>query len=207
MSVHGRGDGASVRTASPAAEADAPVQRVVQPAPAGPPRPLVVVDIDGVLADVRHRQHHLAGPRKNWSAFFAEAADDPPIDAGVQAVLQAADDGLDIAYLTGRPEHLRAVTSSWLARLGLPIASDRPSSSVGTGLLHMRPHRDYRPAAVFKVEVLRALSGQRQVQDHWDDDVVVVDAVRRAGFTVTLVDWAVPRSLGLAQAQDALGRT
>ena len=186
MSVHGRGDGASVRTASPAAEADAPVQRVVQPAPAGPPRPLVVVDIDGVLADVRHRQHHLAGPRKNWSAYFAGAADDPPIDAGVQAVLQAVDDGLDIAYLTGRPEHLREVTSSWLAQHGLPVASGL-SSSTDTGVLYMRPHRDYRPAAVFKVEVLRTLSGQHELRDHWDDDASVVDAVRHAGYPATLV--------------------
>ena len=34
-------------------------------------RPLAVFDIDGVLADVRHRLRHVEGPRKQWDAFFA----------------------------------------------------------------------------------------------------------------------------------------
>ena len=36
-------------------------------------RPLAIVDIDGVVADVRHRLHHLDRRPKNWSAFFAAA--------------------------------------------------------------------------------------------------------------------------------------
>jgi phosphoglycolate phosphatase-like HAD superfamily hydrolase len=44
---------------------------------------LAVFDVDGVVADVRHRLRHVAHGRKNWNAFFAAAADDPPLEIGV----------------------------------------------------------------------------------------------------------------------------
>lgn len=33
----------------------------------------VIFDIDGTLADLSHRLHHVSGKPKNWDAFFAEA--------------------------------------------------------------------------------------------------------------------------------------
>ena len=34
-------------------------------------RPVVIVDIDGTVADVHHRLHHIEGRgRKNWKGFF-----------------------------------------------------------------------------------------------------------------------------------------
>jgi hypothetical protein len=45
-------------------------------------RPLAVFDIDGVLADVRHRLHLVEGRPKDWDGFFAAAADDPPLTRG-----------------------------------------------------------------------------------------------------------------------------
>ena len=40
-------------------------------------RPIAVLDIDGVLADVRHRLHHLERQPTSWSGFFAAAVSDP----------------------------------------------------------------------------------------------------------------------------------
>ena len=37
------------------------------------PRPLAVFDLDGTLADVRHRLHHIEGRRRDWDAFFSAA--------------------------------------------------------------------------------------------------------------------------------------
>ncbi|MEK9737859.1 MAG: hypothetical protein VW239_11105 [Candidatus Nanopelagicales bacterium] len=159
---------------------------------------LLLVDIDGVLADVTHRQHHLDGPRKNWSAFFAAAADDPLIEAGAEAVRQAATEGHRIVYLTGRPERLRQVTESWLVRHGLPVSP---------GALQMRPHRDWRPAADFKVQVVRHLARGHTVADMWDDDEAVVEAIRSAGFPAQVPQWAQPRSSAFIEAQDRLGRS
>src|SRR5438046_4436126 len=84
-------------------------------------RPVAVFDVDGVVADVRHRLHHLSRRPKNWGAFFAAAGRDPVLDAGVQLAREYAT-GHRLVWLTGRPEHLRPVTEHWLTRHGLPVA-------------------------------------------------------------------------------------
>ena len=73
---------------------------------------LAVFDVDGVVADVRHRVHHVR--RHNWRRFFAEADADPLLAEGAALV---ADLGTahEIVWLTGRPAWLRAVTEDWFA--------------------------------------------------------------------------------------------
>lgn len=142
--------------------------------------PLVVLDIDGVLADVRHRLHYLATRPKNWDAFFAAAAKDQVLDVGAEFAKLAAQTH-EIVYLTGRPEHLRAATQSWLDQQLLP-----------PGRLLMRPAGDRRPSAIVKVHELRRLRRQSAVELLIDDDPSVVEAARAAGFTVQLADW-MPR--------------
>jgi phosphoglycolate phosphatase-like HAD superfamily hydrolase len=80
---------------------------------------LAAFDVDGVLADVAHRRHHL--DRRNWDAFFAAAADDPPLATGVTMARQCADAGLSVVYVSGRPERLRRVTADWLDRHGAEL--------------------------------------------------------------------------------------
>jgi hypothetical protein len=153
---------------------------------------LAVFDIDGVVADVRHRLHHLR-PRKAWGAFFRDAHADPLLDVGARLVAELAQQH-EIVWLTGRPEWLRGVTADWLAAHGLP----------GTEL-HMRRDGDYRPARVMKLAVLRGLS-DRDVAAFVDDDAEVVDDALRAGFPAVLADW-VPRDPALHRAQERDGRT
>lgn len=153
---------------------------------------VAVFDIDGVVADVRHRLHHLH-PRKSWDAFFRDAADDPLLDEGARLALELAADH-DVVWLTGRPEWLREVTEEWLRRNDLP----------GTEL-HMRPDGDYRPARSLKLTVLRKLAA-REVAAFVDDDSEVIAAAEAAGFPAALADW-VPRDTALRDAQERLGRT
>src|SRR3954471_9041367 len=98
------------------------------------PRPLAVIDLDGVVADVRHRLHHISGGTKNWSAFFAGVGTDPVLVEG-RAVLERLAAEHEIVYLTGRPERTRAATEDWLGRHALP-----------QGRLLMRSDNDRRPA-------------------------------------------------------------
>jgi uncharacterized HAD superfamily protein len=142
--------------------------------------PLVVLDIDGVLADVRHRLHYLATRPKNWEGFFAAAKSDQVLEVGAEFAKQAAATH-EIVYLTGRPERLRAATQAWLDEQQLPA-----------GRLMMRPEGDRRPSAVVKVHELRRLRREAAVELLVDDDPSVIDAARAAGFTVQLADW-MPR--------------
>ncbi len=157
-------------------------------------RPLAVIDIDGVVADVRHRLHLIQDLPKQWNAFFTAAADDPPLAEGVALVLELAGDH-DVVWLTGRPERNRRLTRRWLAAQGLP---DSP--------LLMRPDRDFRPAKVAKREELRRLRADREVAVVVDDDPDVVALLTADGFPVRLAEW-LPHSSTLHKAQEAEGRT
>lgn len=167
-----------------------------------------VLDIDGVLADVRHRVHHVARRPKDWTAFFAAAPADPVLPEGLAVAQQLVDEGLAVVYLTGRPERCRADTVAWLRRHGLP-----------EGPLHMRRDRDRRPARVTKLDVLRRLTGGGEVAVVVDDDAAVVELLRRNGFPVMHATWmdggtaavdgaATPDAQGaLFEAQETDGRT
>ncbi|MFN2538380.1 MAG: hypothetical protein ABR549_09535 [Mycobacteriales bacterium] len=157
-------------------------------------RPLAVFDIDGVLADVRHRVHHLEGRRKDWSAFFGAAPKDGVHEEGRELALEAAKD-CEIAYVTGRPEWCRPDTERWLRAHGLP-----------RGRLSMRRNGDHRPAAQAKLRLLQDLAAGRTVAVVVDDDLDVCEAYEEAGFAVLRAGWA-PRSDTLHRAQEEDGRT
>lgn len=161
-------------------------------------RPLAIVDIDGVVADVRHRLHHVQGRPKDWDAFFAAIPDDPPLADGLALVRELAA-AYDVVYVTGRPEQTRADTMRWLERHGLP-----------DGRLVMRRPRDRRPARLTKPELVRALAEGREVAVVVDDDAEVCAAMRSAGWPVQLADWMPedPASHAtLRTAQEGQGRT
>jgi FMN phosphatase YigB (HAD superfamily) len=159
-----------------------------------PPRPYAVVDLDGVLADVRHRLHFVERRPKDWNAFFAAAPDDPLLEEG-RGVVAELDPGHEIVYLTGRPERCRKDTLAWLRRYGLP-----------EGRLVMRRRGDFRPARLTKVELLRQLQVARPVALLVDDDPEVCTAAREAGFAVLQATW-MTRPASLAEAQEREGRT
>ena len=160
--------------------------------------PLAIVDLDGVVADVRHRLHHLRGRRRYWARFVAAAADDGvhPEGAAIVATLAATH---EVVFVTGRPAHLRAATEVWLGEHGLS----------GHRLV-MRPGGDRRPAAVVKVELVRSLAAGRAIGIVVDDDPDVLAAMRRAGHPTFAADWEARTAAddtAVRQAQERDGRT
>lgn len=156
---------------------------------------VAVFDIDGVLADVRHRLHHIESGRRDWDGFFASVSGDPALADGCEAVRQAVESGLAVIYLTGRPERCRVDTVQWLREHSLP-----------EGELIMRRDSDRRPARILKVDALRRIADQAEVAYVVDDDADVVAAAVDAGFAARLSDW-VPRQEPLTRAQETLGRS
>lgn len=157
-------------------------------------RSLAVFDVDGVLADVTHRLHHLQARPQRWERFFQAADRDPLLEEGAER-LRAALAVHDVVYLTGRPERTRRLTERWFARHDLP-----------TGPLLMRADDDHRPARWMKREVLRRLAATRDVVSMIDDDPAVVAVLQADGWPVELATW-LPHSSTLQNAQEREGRT
>jgi hypothetical protein len=153
-----------------------------------------VVDIDGVLADVGHRLHHIERRPKDWDGFFAAAVDDPVLPEGLAVVRRLAVDHA-IVYVTGRPERCRRDTVDWFARFDIPA-----------GDLLMRRDRDHRPARQVKLGIVRSLAEQGTVDVVVDDDAAVCRTLRAAGFPVLEADWAREQP-ELFEAQEIEGRT
>jgi phosphoglycolate phosphatase-like HAD superfamily hydrolase len=157
-------------------------------------KPLAVFDIDGVLADVRHRLHHVESRPKHWDAFFNAVLDDPPLAEGIALCKESAKE-CEVVYVTGRPERCREDTLAWFARHGLP-----------EGTLSMRGEGDRRPARMAKPQLLRRLARGRTVAVVVDDDLQVCEAYEKDGWRVMRATWMDSAPV-LHEAQESDGRT
>lgn len=135
--------------------------------------PAVIVDLDGTLASVQWRVHHVGRRPKNWKAFFAGMADDTPVPWVVD--LLRADHG-DAAKLivSGRPEDYRGVCEEWLARHDIPYDE-----------LILRASGDHRPDHVVKAELFeQVIAARYDVVFVVDDRPTVVEMWRSRGLHV-----------------------
>lgn len=138
-------------------------------------------DIDGTLADHRHRLHHVASTPKDWDAFERTAADDAPI-ANMVALAQSIGASHGVVYVTGRHEGQRAQTEAWLRTYGLPA-----------GQLYMQEAKIGRGADVTKMAILhRVLDDGIIPIMAFDDRGEVVRAWQAAGINCCLVLYLLP---------------
>jgi hypothetical protein len=160
---------------------------------------IAVLDVDGVIADVRHRLHHVERSPKDWTAFFGAMDSDGVLPEGLATARRLVSLGHDIVYLTGRSEAYRRTTLDWMERHDLPA-----------GRLVMRGDSDRRPARVFKPQALRRLAEHATVVAVVDDDDTVVAVLRRDGWPVLHATWMTTvgdEQQALFDAQETDGRT
>jgi hypothetical protein len=80
---------------------------------------IVIFDIDGTLADVSERIHHVRKKPKNWPAFFQGMAQDKAIHSMVRLCNILYASGIEIVLCSGRNEEQRPQTVEWLAQQGV----------------------------------------------------------------------------------------
>lgn len=105
-------------------------------------------DIDGTIADLSHRLHHIQSTPKDWDGFFAGCHADRPIPHIIQMAQDLASTGKGIVYVSGRSDQCRSETAAWLTSNGLP-----------DGPLYMRAAGDHREDNQVKGELLDRLRG------------------------------------------------
>jgi phosphoglycolate phosphatase-like HAD superfamily hydrolase len=132
----------------------------------------VIVDIDGTLADISHRERHVKGKRKRWGKFFQNMDKDLPIPEVAAKVRQLSLDHT-IILVSGRPDEYRAVTEEWLKRHKIPYQD-----------LYMRKSGDFRPDDVVKQEILKTRLKKEEIKLVIDDRPRVIRMWRKNGLEV-----------------------
>ena len=135
---------------------------------------VAVFDIDGVLADCRHRLHF--AEEKDYDRFYGDSymAGDECILAGFELMLSFIKQGYMIAFVTGRPERTRKITQEWL-KMYMPDDLHYAIANV-----FMRKDGDYRPSPIVKEELMANVFAKfPECEDGWfiDDDPENVKAI------------------------------
>ena len=107
---------------------------------------IVIFDIDGTLADVSERLHHIKKKPKDWDAFFRGIPQDKAIRSMVKLCNILYASGIKILLCTGRREKDRAETVKWLEQHGVNYHE-----------LILRPDGDRRSDVIVKREMLADL--------------------------------------------------
>jgi len=143
----------------------------------------IICDLDGTLADLTHRLHHIKGDKKDWDAFHAECVNDKPHDDVIEIVdtfrlgsCGCAYPSKDLYILSGRNEAVRDETVRWL--------EEHVSGVEDWDIqLRMRKANDRRPDTEVKRDMVRELG---LTPDNtlcvFDDRQCVVDMWREMGF-------------------------
>ncbi len=134
----------------------------------------IFFDLDGTLADIKHRKHHVEGHRKDFTSFEhpLNIAKDKPNRALIELLnILAATEKYKIMLLSGRNSDARNATQEWLKENGVIYDN-----------LFMRASKDYRPDQVIKKELLLSICKPEEVLCIFDDRNKVVEMWRSLGI-------------------------
>ena len=124
--------------------------------------PCFIFDIDGTLADMDHRVHHVESYPKNWDAFNREMVNDSVYES-VRAIFHSLNETYTTILLTGRGEEYREETETWLEE-----------NNIKPDALLMRQAEDFRPDYEIKSEIADVISQDFDILGVFEDRPSVV---------------------------------
>ncbi len=147
----------------------------------------IIIDLDGTIANLDHRLHHIQKTPKDYDAFNAAMGEDTPIQDTlwlIDLLITAHYEQEDFVFFicTGRPEDYRNVTKEWLQEHAMRLDN----------IVHemlMRPSKDFRKDSIIKDEMRQIIEGWGfNIRITLDDRQQVVDMWRGKGITCLQVD-------------------
>ncbi len=99
---------------------------------------VIIVDLDGTLADCDHRVHHVQKSPKDWKAFNSLIHEDS-LNIWCKKIIDSMEThGVETILLTGRNEATRTVTEIWLKQYDISylklfmrgVGDDRSDSDI-----------------------------------------------------------------------------
>jgi len=126
----------------------------------------IIVDLDGTLANIEHRRHHVTKKPPNWKAFNEDMIYDT-INEWCKLLVMSFARSHQILFVTSRHEEYFGLTDAFLKINGL-LEYD----------LFMRKDKDFRKDSIIKQEiyeqhiepyfdVLFCIDDRQQVVDMW----------------------------------------
>jgi FMN phosphatase YigB (HAD superfamily) len=137
---------------------------------------IYIFDIDGTLADIRHRLHFIKSQTPDWPSFYKACVDDIPIAEVIHVAVALKKYNATILMITGRVEDIRFETVDWLRDHHIPCDG-----------LYMREDGDHREDSVVKLELLADLRehfSPEEIMGVFEDREQVVKAYRSQGLRV-----------------------
>jgi len=82
----------------------------------------IYCDIDGTIANIDQRLHHVHGEgKKNWKGFFDDMINDLVYEDIVDILRTYKEKGTKIVLCSGRPDDYRTLTTTWLQNNNIPF--------------------------------------------------------------------------------------
>lgn len=96
---------------------------------------IIIIDLDGTLADIRHRRHFVEGEnkKKDFNSFHKACVNDKPIKEIIRLV-QLLYGNYEIHIFSGRSKLIKKETIAWLKK-----------HNINYNKLIMREEKDYTP--------------------------------------------------------------
>jgi hypothetical protein len=147
-------------------------------------KPVILMDIDGTVANLSHRLHYIKDGKNDWASFNANILGDTPIEQTIflnnliTSGYLPPEDRQTVIFASGRSENERADTETQLKNFGLNYDK-----------LYMRPAGDTRADYIIKREILDQIRADGyEPFIVIDDRQTVVDMWRENGLFVLQCD-------------------
>jgi uncharacterized HAD superfamily protein len=131
---------------------------------------IVIVDIDGTIADCTHRLHYLEN--NDWDSFYEACDKDKPIQPIIDLV-KILTKSYRVIFCTGRRGEVGEKTGAWLQKY---FGNTLPSYHY-----HMRKIGDRRPDTIIKPEMIEKY--KNNIAFILEDRDSMVQKWRELGYT------------------------
>jgi predicted kinase len=136
-------------------------------------KPILIVDLDGTIADGSHREQYLLPEKKNWNMYFSLMSKDSPIEKNIAIVKELAKTHT-ICVVTGRPDTYQYDTIDWIRKI----------AKLEFDYIFMRSSNDRRPDYVVKGEIVSHIPITNIATTAIDDKESVIEAYKKLGINV-----------------------
>lgn len=140
---------------------------------------IIIIDIDGVLSNPKHRIKHAIN--KDWDKFNDLMEFDEP-NLEMFTLLHYFMLNFKVVFLTARPEHYRQTTLKWLMANSPNSILLKTKIAKKESELIMRPFENKDSSEIFKEKILKELKNKFQIILAIDDNWKVVKMFRENGI-------------------------